>query len=227
MALSQIPAGILAERWGERRLLVVGTAVTALGYLGVATLHAAGCSRSRRSSSWPGSAPASSTPWPPRSSRARTRPARDARRSGPTTSRATSGRSPCPAAVALATSAIGWRFASGVYAVLGLGGHRLHRPRPRPDRGGHGGHRHARSGPRAAEAGASGTRAASRRSSADRHDRHGDAHGAPDLPALPLAGQGAHRRRARRGARRPLRGRAPRASSSAGSSPSGSESSGP
>src|SRR5262249_49623403 len=33
MAISQIPAGLLAERWGERRLLVVGTAVTALWYL--------------------------------------------------------------------------------------------------------------------------------------------------------------------------------------------------
>ena len=33
MALFQIPAGLLAERWGERRLLVGGTAVTALGFV--------------------------------------------------------------------------------------------------------------------------------------------------------------------------------------------------
>src|SRR2546427_6582393 len=33
MALFQIPAGVLAERWGERRLLVAGTAVTALGFV--------------------------------------------------------------------------------------------------------------------------------------------------------------------------------------------------
>ncbi len=33
MALFQIPAGFLAERWGERRLLVAGTAVTALGFV--------------------------------------------------------------------------------------------------------------------------------------------------------------------------------------------------
>jgi len=33
MALFQIPAGFLAERWGERRLLVAGTAVTALGFI--------------------------------------------------------------------------------------------------------------------------------------------------------------------------------------------------
>lgn len=33
MALFQIPAGFLAERWGERRLLVAGTLVTAGGYI--------------------------------------------------------------------------------------------------------------------------------------------------------------------------------------------------
>ena len=33
MAAFQIPAGILAERWGEARLLAAGTAVTALGFL--------------------------------------------------------------------------------------------------------------------------------------------------------------------------------------------------
>ncbi len=33
MASFQVPAGILAERWGERGLLAAGTAVTALGFL--------------------------------------------------------------------------------------------------------------------------------------------------------------------------------------------------
>jgi MFS transporter, FSR family, fosmidomycin resistance protein len=33
MALLQTPAGFLAERWGERRLLAAGTAITAGGYL--------------------------------------------------------------------------------------------------------------------------------------------------------------------------------------------------
>ena len=33
MASFQIPAGILAERWGERRLLAAGTAVTAFGFM--------------------------------------------------------------------------------------------------------------------------------------------------------------------------------------------------
>lgn len=33
MATFQLPAGLLSERWGERRLLALGTAVTALGYM--------------------------------------------------------------------------------------------------------------------------------------------------------------------------------------------------
>src|SRR5262247_727959 len=33
MASGQIPAGLLAERWGEARLLAAGTAVTALGFI--------------------------------------------------------------------------------------------------------------------------------------------------------------------------------------------------
>jgi MFS transporter, FSR family, fosmidomycin resistance protein len=36
MALSQVPSGILAEGWGERRLLAAGTALTALGFVLVA-----------------------------------------------------------------------------------------------------------------------------------------------------------------------------------------------
>ncbi|HEY3190912.1 MAG TPA: MFS transporter, partial [Solirubrobacteraceae bacterium] len=33
MAAFQLPAGFLAERWGERRLLAAGTAATALGFV--------------------------------------------------------------------------------------------------------------------------------------------------------------------------------------------------
>src|SRR5262245_36826170 len=33
MSLFQIPAGFLAERWGERRLLALGTAVTGVGFI--------------------------------------------------------------------------------------------------------------------------------------------------------------------------------------------------
>jgi MFS family permease len=37
MALFQVPAGLLAERWGERGVLAAGTAVTALGFCAAAT----------------------------------------------------------------------------------------------------------------------------------------------------------------------------------------------
>src|SRR5262245_22599327 len=46
MSLFQIPAGLLAERWGERRVLALGTAVTGVGFVvaggtgGVASLLA-------------------------------------------------------------------------------------------------------------------------------------------------------------------------------------------
>src|SRR5438093_5686814 len=33
MAAFQIPAGFLADRWGERRLLAAGTAITACGFI--------------------------------------------------------------------------------------------------------------------------------------------------------------------------------------------------
>lgn len=36
MALFQVPAGLLAERLGERRVLMTGTAITALGFVGAA-----------------------------------------------------------------------------------------------------------------------------------------------------------------------------------------------
>ena len=117
----------------------------------------------RCSSSWRGSAPASSTPWPPHSSRERTRPVRGGRRWEPTTSRATWGRSPCrpPWPSRRARSAGASRAASTPSS--GLGGHRLHRPRAGPDRGGHRRRSHGGAEARAAEAGASETRAASRR----------------------------------------------------------------
>ncbi|HEV8672619.1 MAG TPA: MFS transporter [Methylomirabilota bacterium] len=39
MALFQVPAGLLAERWGERHVLAAGTAVTALGFVLAAGSH--------------------------------------------------------------------------------------------------------------------------------------------------------------------------------------------
>ena len=78
-------------------------------------------SRSWASSSCPASAPESSIPCRHRWSPTPTRPDRGARRSGPTTSRETSARSRCPPTVALAATVVGWRIASGGYALLGLG----------------------------------------------------------------------------------------------------------
>ena len=121
MALSQIPAGILAERWGERRLLVVGTAVTALGYLGVATL-ASGILPLAALLLVAGLG--SGVQHPLASSlvsRAyETGPRRAAL--GTYNFAGDLGKIAVPAAVALVTTAIGWRYASGVYALLGLAG---------------------------------------------------------------------------------------------------------
>jgi MFS transporter, FSR family, fosmidomycin resistance protein len=121
MALSQIPAGLLAECWGERRLLVVGTAVTALGYLAVAMaasgmlplvafLLAAGLGSGVQH-------PLASS----LVSRAyETGPRRAAL--GTYNFAGDLGKIAVPAAVALAASLVGWRGASAGYALLGLGG---------------------------------------------------------------------------------------------------------
>jgi FSR family fosmidomycin resistance protein-like MFS transporter len=41
LALFQIPAGYLAERWGEARVLAAGTALTALGFLALGAVGGA------------------------------------------------------------------------------------------------------------------------------------------------------------------------------------------
>ena len=121
MALSQIPAGLLAERWGERQLLVAGTAVTALGYLAVATaasgmlplaafLLVAGLGSGVQH-------PLASS----LVSRAyETGPRRAAL--GTYNFAGDLGKIAVPAAVALAASLAGWRIASAGYALVGLGG---------------------------------------------------------------------------------------------------------
>jgi MFS family permease len=121
MALSQIPAGLLAERWGERRLLVVGTAITALGYLAVATtasgmlslvalLLVAGLGSGVQH-------PLASS----LVSRAyETGPRRAAL--GTYNFAGDLGKIAVPAAVAVVVSFVGWRAASGTYAIIGLGG---------------------------------------------------------------------------------------------------------
>ncbi len=121
MALSQIPAGILAERLGERRLLVVGTAVTALGYLAVAM---AGRGMLSLAAFLLVGGLGSGVQHPLASSlvsRAyETGPRRAAL--GTYNFAGDIGKIAVPAAVALTASLIGWHTASGVYAVLGLVG---------------------------------------------------------------------------------------------------------
>jgi len=121
MALSQIPAGILAERWGERRLLAVGTAITAIGYLAVATtangmlslialLLVAGLGSGVQH-------PLASS----LVSRAyETGPRRAAL--GTYNFAGDLGKIAVPAAVALVVTFVGWRAASGAYALVGLAG---------------------------------------------------------------------------------------------------------
>ena len=121
MALSQIPAGILAERWGERRLLVVGTAITALGYLAVA-LAAGGMLPLLAFLLVAGLG--SGVQHPLASSlvsRAyETGPRRAAL--GTYNFAGDLGKIAVPATVALTVSLVGWRGASAGYALLGLAG---------------------------------------------------------------------------------------------------------
>ena len=121
MALSQIPAGILAERWGERRVLAVGTAITALGYLAVA-LSASGMLPLMAFLLVAGLG--SGVQHPLASSlvsRAyETGPRRAAL--GTYNFAGDLGKIAVPAAVALTATLVGWRVASAGYALLGFGG---------------------------------------------------------------------------------------------------------
>ncbi len=121
MALSQIPAGLLAERWGERRLLAAGTAVAALGYLALAT-SASGMlplvgllllSGLGSGVQHPLSSALVARAY-------ETGPRRAAL--GTYNFAGDIGKIAVPAGVALAASSVGWRAASGTYALLGLGG---------------------------------------------------------------------------------------------------------
>jgi MFS family permease len=121
MALSQVPAGLLAERWGERRLLAAGTAVAALGYVALSTsasgmlplvalLFVSGLG--------------SGVQHPLSSSLVahayETGPRRAAL--GTYNFAGDIGKIAVPAAVALAATFVGWRTASAVYGLLGLAG---------------------------------------------------------------------------------------------------------
>jgi MFS transporter, FSR family, fosmidomycin resistance protein len=118
MASFQVPAGFLAERWGEARLLAIGTAVTALGYLAAGTsggfaallacLLAAGLG--------------SSVQHPLSSSIVSKAYEQGARRVALGTYNFSGdlGKVAVPAAVGLAAAWCGWRAATSVYAAVGL-----------------------------------------------------------------------------------------------------------
>jgi MFS transporter, FSR family, fosmidomycin resistance protein len=118
MALFQIPAGLLAERWGERRLLAAGTAATALGFIAAGTaggflslavlLALAGLGSGVQH-------PLSSA----LVSRAyETGPRRAAL--GTYNFAGDLGKVVVPAVVALAATVIGWRWAAAGFGVVGI-----------------------------------------------------------------------------------------------------------
>src|SRR2546427_2411262 len=118
MAAFQIPAGLLAERWGERRLLAAGTAVTACGFIAAGlvggflslllVLLIAGLGSGVQH-------PLSSSLV---SKAYETGPRRAAL--GTYNFSGDLGKVAVPAAVALAAVAVGWRTASVAYGGIGL-----------------------------------------------------------------------------------------------------------
>jgi len=118
MALFQIPAGLLAERWGERRLLALGTAITGAGFV------AAG---------WTGGFAAlllvllvaglgSGVQHPLASSLVSAAYETGRRRAALGTYNFSGdlGKIAMPAAVGLAAAAVGWRVACAVSGAVGL-----------------------------------------------------------------------------------------------------------
>src|SRR5258705_1605228 len=118
MAAFQIPAGLLAERWGERRLLAAGTAVTACGFIAAGmvggflslllVLLIAGLGSGVQH-------PLSSSLV---SKAYETRPGRAA--FGTYNFSGDLGKVAVPAAVAFAALVVGWRTAAAAYGVIGL-----------------------------------------------------------------------------------------------------------
>jgi MFS transporter, FSR family, fosmidomycin resistance protein len=118
MAAFQIPAGLLAERWGERRLLAAGTALTACGFIAagmvggflslLAVLLIAGLGSGVQH-------PLSSSLV---SKAYETGPRRAAL--GTYNFSGDLGKVAVPASVAFAALVVGWRTASAAYGVIGL-----------------------------------------------------------------------------------------------------------
>jgi FSR family fosmidomycin resistance protein-like MFS transporter len=121
MALAQVPAGVLAERWGERRLLVAGTAATALGFLAVPALAGGALALA----GWLLAAGLGSGVQHPLSSSLVARAFETGRRRaalGTYNFAGDLGKIAVPAAVALTASLVGWRAAGAGYALVGLAG---------------------------------------------------------------------------------------------------------
>jgi len=119
MASFQIPAGLLAERWGERRLLAAGTAVTALGFLGAGAAGGFAALLGCLLLGGLGSGvqhPLSSSLV---SKAYETSPRRLAL--GTYNFSGDLGKAAVPAAAALALPWLGWRGATQGYALLGMG----------------------------------------------------------------------------------------------------------
>ncbi len=118
MAAFQIPAGLLAERWGERRLLAAGTAITALGFIAVGAVGGFLALLSVLLVAGIGSGvqhPLSSSLV---SKAYETGPRRAAL--GTYNFSGDIGKVVVPAAVALAATFVGWRTASMVYGGVGV-----------------------------------------------------------------------------------------------------------
>jgi len=118
MAAFQIPAGLLAERWGETRMLAAGTAVTALGFLAAGLTGGFAGLLSCRLMAGLGSGvqhPLSSSLV---SKAYEAGPRRIAL--GTYNFSGDLGKVAVPAAVALAAGLVGWRSATRGYASIGL-----------------------------------------------------------------------------------------------------------
>jgi MFS family permease len=118
MASFQIPAGLLAERWGERGLLAGGTALMALGFLALGFTDGFAGLAVLLLVSGLGSGvqhPLSSSLV---SKAYETGPRRTAL--GTFNFSGDLGKVTVPALIALATAAVGWRGATAGYAILGV-----------------------------------------------------------------------------------------------------------
>lgn len=119
MATSQVPVGVVAERWGERRLLAAGTAVTALGF----GLVAVGAGGFVSLCLFLLAAGLGSGVQHPLSSSLVSKAYESGRRRaalGTYNFAGDLGKIAAPAAVALLASLVGWRGATAGYATLGL-----------------------------------------------------------------------------------------------------------